>query len=50
MIPNATKMNNIANILNHTRTAAIHLIKNIRINDMPMANPNPTNNQYQFYT
>jgi len=49
MTPNATKMNNMATILSHTKTAAIHLIKNIRINEIPIANPNPTKIQYQFY-
>jgi len=49
MIPNATKMNNMATILSHTKIAAIHLIKNIRINDIPIANPNPTRIQYQLF-
>lgn len=49
MTPNATKMNNMATILSHTKTAAIHLNKNIRINEIPIANPNPTKIQYQLF-
>lgn len=49
MIPNATKINNIAKILNQTNKAATHLIRNIKINEIPIAKASPTNIQYQFY-
>jgi hypothetical protein len=47
-MPKAIKIKRIAKILNHTKIAAIHLIKNMRINEIPIANPNPTKIQYQF--